>query len=482
MAISGPDMHRLLMDGYKDIQNRIEQLRNETLAIDSQRGDLAEDRSGALVNLAEHYLPELTRDAIENSWIEVRDRLNQILMRKEDQRRRLTEALTELNQRRSDQEQRLVQLNTSLDEAQATQDDLSSRVEAELAADERFGLLSRKAALAEVALERAEDNLNEIEQDAARKLPAYQESALFTYLSDRKYGTEHYKHRGFTRRMDRMLARYINFSQAKKGYDFLSRTPEQMRRIIADDRAALDTVMEELESRRDRVIGRLGLTSAVERVEQLSQQRERQLDTLDKTCEETDRIERELTAMEDTRGKYYGEAVELFREMLGRLQSRELAARAERTPSPTDDQIVARIQGAESQLEVIEQDTHRHQRAIADLQRCLDAAGRLMQRFRAAKFDAARSQFLPSIDVIEEMHRAANEGDIDDLWQRLRRAQRWGPALGDQATGVAAHPVTQVLIGAMAQAAGAMADQAHRAGKRRYDNRRYRDDRGKYRQ
>ncbi len=477
MTLSGSDMHRLLMDGYKDIQFRIERLREEASAVDSQRGDLAEDRSDALVNLAEHYLPELTRDAIENSWGEVRDQLNQILMRKEDQRRRSTAALADLTQRRQAQEERLGELDASLTEAGKTQDERAARVEAELAADQRFAELSRQAAAAEVALERAEENLNEIEQDAARKLPSYEESTLFTYLRDRKYGTEQYRHRGFTRRMDRMLAGYIGYHKAKKGYDFLTRTPEQMRKIIADDRAALDTVMEELETRRDRVIGRVGLTAAVQRVEQLSRQRESHLDALDQIRDETGRIERQLTDLDDTRGEYYGEAVDVFRKLLERLQSNELVARAEQTASPTDDQIVARIQGAESRLDAIDDETRKHQQRINDLQHCLDAAGRLMQRFRAAKFDGSRSHFLPTVDVPEEMRRATSEHDIEDLWHRLRRAQRWGPVPADTSSDAASNPIADVLMGAMGQAAGALAEQAHRAGKRRHELHRYRGDR-----
>lgn len=468
-------MHRLLMEGYKEIQSRIERLRSEVSAIDHERGELADDRSDALLDLAEHYLPELTRDAIESSWTEVRGSLTQILMRKEDQRRRLNEALAEINDRRLLQEDRLLQVNASLDEAKETQDRLSTAVESELAADDHFVQLSRQAAVAEAALERAEANLNEIEQDAARKLPAYEDSALFTYLRDRYYGTQDYPHRGFTRRMDRILAKYIDYPKAKKGYDFLSETPERMRKIIADDRTALDTVMGELEQRRDLVIERSGLPAALEKVTQLSEQRERRLLELDKTREETNHIERSLTDLEDTRGEHYGDAVRVFREMLSGFQSHELVAKARKTPSPTDDQIVARIQGAENRIAAIDREERKHHQQVADLQRCLDAAGRLMQRFRAAKFDASRSQFLPSVDVLDVMHRARDERDIDDLWDRLRRAQRWGPTLGEQVNSIGASPVAQVLIGAMAQAAGAaLQGHVHRAGKRRHERERYR--------
>ncbi|MCA9136764.1 MAG: hypothetical protein KDB00_08395 [Planctomycetales bacterium] len=475
MSISGPAMHRLLMDGYKDVQHRLEEMRSRVSSIDVERGDLGEDRSDALVNLAEYYLPELTREAIESSWIEVRSGINQVLMRKEDKRRRVATGLADANDRRFLQEDRLLEINTALDEAKATQATLASKVESELAADETFITLSNQAAVVEAALERAEANLNEIEQDAARKLPGYESSSLFTYLRDQKFGTDQYGKRGFTRRMDRWLAKYIDYNKAKQGYEFLVKTPEQMRKIIASDRDSLDTVMNELEKRRDLVVERLGLTAAITKVDQLTQRRETQLAELDKVREETESLERELTDLDDTRGTFYREAVSVFREMLAGFDSEDLASKARRTPSLTDDQIVARIQGVDQQLDELEHETRRHHDEIRDMQRCIEALGRLIQRFRASKFDAARSQFLPSVDILDVLHHAKNEDDIDQAWDRIRRAQRWGPTIGEQLGNVASHPLTQVLVGAMAQAAGAaMAAHADRAGRRRDLNQRNR--------
>lgn len=475
MSISGPAMHRLLMDGYKDVQYRLEAMRSRVTSIDAERGDLGEDRSDALVDLAKYYLPELTRESIESSWVEVRGAISQVMMRKEDQRRRVSAALADANDRRYLQEDRFLDVNTALDEAKSTQADLSSKVESELAADETFITLSSQAAVAEAALERAEANLSEIEQDAARKLPGYESSSLFKYLRDRKFGTEQYGKRGFTRRMDRWLATFIDYRKAKQGYEFLVKTPEQMREIIADDRSSLDTVMEDLEKRRDLVVDRLGLTAAIKKVEQLSRRRESQLVELDKIREETETLERELTDLEDTRGEHYREAVTVFREMLAGFDVHDLVSKARRTPSLTDDQIVARIQGVDQKLDELDHETRQHHDEIRDMQRCVEALGRLIQRFRASKFDAARSQFVPSIDILDILHHANDEDDIDQAWDRIRRAQRWGPTISQQLGNVASHPLTQVLVGAMAQAAGAaMSSHADRAGRRRDLNQRNR--------
>jgi chromosome segregation ATPase len=200
----------------------------------------------------------------------------------------------------------------------------------------------------------------------------------------------------------------------------------------------------------------------------LGERRERQLVELDKLRDESESLQRELTDLEDTRGEYYREAVSAIRERLAEIDARDLASNARRTPSLTDDQIVARIQGVDQKLDDLDGDTRRHHDEIRDMQRCIEALGRLIQRFRAAKFDAARSHFEPSLDILDLLHRAKNEGDIDDVWDRLRRAQRWGPTLSKQLGNVASHPMSQVLIGAMALAAGAARkDHTDRAARRR---------------
>ena len=102
------------------------------------------------------------------------------------------------------------------------------------------------------------------------------------------------------------------------------------------------------------------------------------------------------------------------------------------------------------------------------MQEMVDALGRLIQRFRTAGYDSSRAQFLGSMDVVQELHRASDERDVEDLWDEIRRAHSWGPTTMDKITKVATHPMTQVLINAMAHAAaGAMSDHARRAGHRR---------------
>lgn len=359
-------------------------------------------------------------------------------------------------------------INHELDLALETQQEVANQAEQRLRQDDQFVHLSDRAAVAEAALERAEANLQEIDQDSARKLPAYDNSTFFRYLYDRGFGTRQYTHRGLTRRMDRWLAKYIDFNQAKQGYEFLRKTPEQMRQIIAEDRQAFDTVMDELERRRDEVALQLGLPDKIRTARELQQQRVEQLKLLDAILAEGEHIQNELNELENTRGPYYREAIQVYREMLDTSSSKDLERRAQQTLEITDDQIVARLMGVESEVEKLDETARRHRSELDQMHSYLEELGRLIQRFRAAQFDSSRSQFVGSLDLLDEVERAQEANDIRLLWKRIRNAQRWGPTAVEQVTQVATHPLNQVVINAMAYAAGrALGSFARRAGDRR---------------
>ena len=480
MPIPGPTVHRLLTDAYNQHHAAYERDRAAMMGVKTQREALDAGRSDALVDLATFYLPELTPDAISGTWAEVRGRITVVLDKQHRHIDRLARELEDLSRSRRRDEDELNRITESLDEALDRRGELTVRLEKELEADAEFGRLATRAAQAEAALERAEANLTEIEQDAARKLPAYESNRLFTYLRDRNFGTPQYKHRGFTRRMDRSLAKFVGFNQSVQSYEFLKATPDRMRKIIADDRAALDTVMDELERRRDATSESLGLNLVIDRVENLQQQRGEIVARLDQTLTDIDAKQREVTDAQDTRGPYYRDAIGIFREMLSGFDTEDLRRRARRTVDVTDDQIVARLEGVEDRIEDLDEQTRRKHDLMVRRQQMLTQLGQLIQRFRAAGFDSGRSQFADAFDIAGSVNAAMGSasdrhwGDaIESLWNQIRSAQMWGPSVGEQLTNVATHPMTQVLINAAAHVAGGVLESKMRnAGHRRYGHRR----------
>ena len=468
MPIPGPTVHQQLLDAYANVQSYLESERDSILDAKDRREELKGDRGEALDSLAQHYLPELTQQAIAQTWAEVRDGMMQILRRKQEHVHRVELELAELNQRRQQLDRNLIEINQVFDEARAEQDRIAAEVERELRENERFIQLSDRAAMAEAALERAEANLHEIDQESARKLPAYDQSSLFRYLYDRGYGTEIYTYKGFTRRMDRWLARYIDYAKAKQSYEFLTKTPDQMRQIIAEDRQSLDIVMSELEKSRDSAAEKHGLPAAIQKAEDLAEKRRRQLADIDAVLEETNKKNAERTDVGDVRGSYYRDAIGLFRELLDGREVSELRHRAEQTEEITDDQIVARLMGVDVAIGKVDEAARQQRERLDEIQSFLDGLGRVIQRFRAAQFDSARSNFLSSLDIDEEVARAHEVGDVDALWQQIRRTQRWGAIEEDGDAGTASNPMQQILVNAMTGAAGSdHSEPARRASDRR---------------
>jgi hypothetical protein len=123
--------------------------------------------------------------------------------------------------------------------------------------------------------------------------------------------------------------------------------------------------------------------------------------------------------------------------------------------------------GVEAKIGELSDAVMTSQQRVTQTQRFLKALGRVIQQFRAAEFDSSRSQFLDTLDLQGTLFRAYEAGDADIVWQEIRNAQRWGPTVGEQFSRVATHPMTQVLINAMAHAAGgALQQHARNAGRR----------------
>ncbi|MGB7324225.1 MAG: hypothetical protein WBD31_05100 [Rubripirellula sp.] len=475
MPISGPVVHQQLMDAYTQTQARLESVRLQIGKANQQRDQWDESRGDSLVKLAEFYLPELTPEAIRSTWVEIQPAMSQVFRRKQQECDRLRNELSSLTVERQSEDAKLLEINRQLDDLLDVQTQIGSEVEARLQQDSQFVSLADRAAVAEAALERAEANLAEIEQDAARKLPAYENSKLFTYLRDRGYGTQAYGHRGFTRRMDRWVAKMVDFNASKQGYDFLRKTPEQMRTIIADDHSALDTVMGELQRRRDTIADELGLPEKLSQFTELQKYRDSQITILEDLQQQTDKTQSHLTSADDSRGTYYREAIDLFRGMLQQIDSRDLQRRASSTIDLTDDQIVAQLMNVEAKAGSFSEAAQQHEDEVRRIQSFLEDLGRLIQQFRSAGFDSARSQFVGTLDIPMHLNRAIDAGSADTLWNEIRSAQRWGPTAMEQITAVATHPMTQILINAMAHAAGgALRDHARRAGRRHSNRDRYR--------
>ena len=450
---TGAAVHQRLVDAQRDAATKLEKLRGDTESLFADTESLQTRRQETLRRLAEHYLPELTPEAIAATWVEVRPAVREVQMRNQG---RITQVADELRDA-----QRLLRaaqddLQTA-DEALTTATDrqqiAADRVTAELRSDETFVELTGRVDAAEAALERAEENRLQILREAEEKLPAYQDR-LFRYLYDRGFGTTRYGAKGLTRRVDRWLADYIGYQDARRGYEFLSATPDTMTKVIAEDRAALDDVMRQVESMRDAVAERHELPAAIDVQKHAQASRDEAVKIVEQAQLRVNELGQQHRRAVDVRGDAYDEAVSEFRGILQRIDIDELQRTARATPEITDDQIVATLRGIDREVETLADQQKQHKQSVAEAESVHAALGRLVQRFRAARYDTGRSVFSGRLDLDSRLQRLQTEAEVDDLWRAIRRMHDEGPGLGERAADLADNPMAVVLAGAMASAAG----------------------------
>ena len=225
----------------KRLERTLEKVRLEAAEVEEQLREKEEKlhellakRGKALVRLGKHYLPELNRKTIQNTFSEIQDQLLQIVERKERRYQQIKGQADRLSARKQICEARLKEIVELIAREEAGLLEKEMSVAEILKKDDVFQKLTTTALQAEERLTRNEERLAEIEQDSKEKLPDYEKSSLFQYMLNRDFGTTKYSSKGWTRRWDQWIARTIDFGELKQSYLFLKKTPELMRKELSD--------------------------------------------------------------------------------------------------------------------------------------------------------------------------------------------------------------------------------------------------------
>lgn len=427
-AQSGVEVGRTLERAVGRVRRQLDEHVVNLTALDQQVSDLVARRGGALLDLARHYLPDMTRETVERTFAEVRDDLREILARKQRRERELQDQLAAAERSADEQEAELGRVTELLNAKVAEREKLEALVAERLHGSDEFKRLSEQAIAAETELERNEERVAESKTEAAKKLPSYERSRLFKYLYDAGYGTSRYQGKGLTRRIDGWVARMIDYPAARRGYDFLRVTPELMEKEVSRRRDEFNELMSQVELIEDRVSDEVGLTDVMRAGQELGAQRDRAVSTVAKAQDEALGLQKSLAALAGSQNEFYAQGLARMQNFLGNLPPGRLESQSRSTPEREDDAIVAEVSFLQGQLNDADQRSALLARDRAAWDERLGGLQSVLQRFRKAEFDSRRSQFVRELDADELTERfIAGQLGAAEMWSRLEGAQHFTP-------------------------------------------------------
>ncbi len=425
-AISGRSVGHALQQAAEQLRRQQTECQTSLRRLDESTQELVDRRGKTLLELAEHYLPEVDRDSVLASFRGIRDELLKILARKQRRESQLHESLkedeTEAIRIQADLETTANQLDKNGSERERLEDIVAERIKAH----DDFQKLSQQALEAEQELERNEQRIAEIKQEATEKLPAYDKNRMFRYLYDRGFGTSGYKKKGLTRQMDKWIAKLVKFGRSKRSYDFLRVTPELMAAEVQRRREQFNVLMEKLEAIEDAISDEVGLTKVRQQGHELVTRRDKLVTELAALEKRFNDHHQELLALEGKQNEFYEQGVGQMKAYLDEMEHSWLEHQSRSTPERHDDELVAEIGWLNDQLSNARRESNQLMQEQRDWDERSSGLNDVMHRFRRANFDARNSLFSDDFDVQRHVGGYLH-GDFgsEQLWSTLRRYQQF---------------------------------------------------------
>ncbi|HSP26062.1 MAG TPA: hypothetical protein VLQ65_12895 [Saliniramus sp.] len=353
-----------------------------------EAGRLRASQADAYRALARIRLDEISRDdvsqnldSVERAALELLDRRKGSLARAAETRRELMARIAEAQAARADA---VARLEVALEAV----DDQRERTQARLESDEAWvaqrRALSHATDVARGAAEKAERS----EAEKAEKTRPYEADRLFVYLWKRGYGTPAYRRSGLVRYFDGRVARLIGYDEARPNYFMLNEIPLRLGEHAARLAEAVEReaqLLADIERNALEADGIAPLETALGEAETTLATAEERLASAEAALAELDADEH--AALVDGVDPILRQALDLLGQAFAREDLRELQRRAQATPTPEDDRIVARLREIEMGIARVDSQIEETRKTALDLAKKRKELERSSENFRSKGYD-----------------------------------------------------------------------------------------------
>jgi DNA repair exonuclease SbcCD ATPase subunit len=304
-------------------------------------------------------------------------------------------------------------------------DALRAKVEAGLASNAQWATASAQANSAKTTIAAADAKAKDAEEDLGTKRKPYDDDALFGYLWQRKFGTSDYASTGFTRFMDRWLARHIDYENARVAYGKLIEIPNLLKQhaeAVKLRLAAATDLAAKIEREALMAAGGAPLEKALENARAHLAKAEAALAERTASLKQTE--EKRDTALSAEGSDSYREAIRVLTEADAQDSIRQLYAEAGRTSTPSDDRVVEKIEDIDQRLKAAETEVIDIRKQAREIAMRRSEFETLRDRFRQQGFDHPNVVFRNEGAIgntIGSIMTGAVQTAI--LWEMLRQSQ-----------------------------------------------------------
>jgi hypothetical protein len=356
--------------------------------------------------------------------------------------RRAAQVLEDYRLRLAGVEKRRTALQAEINQAEAERKSASETMEQALAAVERarseaHGKVKDLPAwqAAKAAVDEADAIASEAEKKAAAseaeqavKRKPYDDDALFSYLWQRRFGTSAYSAGNLARTIDRAMAAFIGYLDARPNYAALIEIPLRLREHATAKREEANARVAALADVERRAMTDAGV-DALERA--LAEARHKHA-SADKTVEDKHGIMRKLdeehTGLAATgRDAAYRDALDAIATADTQDEVSVLYREARRTPTDADDAIVGRIEATDKGIKRADDEIADLRRTARDLANRRTDVERTRERFRKAGYDHPNATFGNDGDIAEMLKGVLGGAAGSLLWDLLRAGYNYRP-------------------------------------------------------
>lgn len=290
---------------------------------------------------------------------------------------------------------------------------------------------------AEAIAAEAEKKAASSEAELGAKRKPYDEDPLFIYLWRRGYGTSHYRAGNIARLLDRSVAEFVGYGDARPNYAALTEIPFRLREHATTKRAEGDERRATLAEIEHQAM----VAAGVDDKERVLAQTRHALAAADDMLEKKRALLHNID--EERAGLVAGGTDPAYDEALATVAAADskddlatLYEEARRTPTAADEAIVRRLEALGPGLAKVDAEIASLRKSAQDLARRRLEVERVRDRFRGAGYDHPHTTFGNDMDIADVLKRIA-VGAVRSgvLWDILRqgygtRAPRGRPDFG----------------------------------------------------